>query len=153
MVVVAVVVSILLLIACVALGYLAVRRVRLMRGGGVDVCLRRRPALLPRSGSFDALGWHFGVGRYRGDELAWFRLTSLRPRASVVLDRTELDIVNRRPPTAAESYEMPHAASVLLCRVHGIELELAMAPGVLTGFLSWLESAPPGRSTGYRQAS
>jgi len=32
-------------------------------------------------------------------------------------------------------------------------LELAMAPGVLTGFLSWLEAGPPGRSTGYRQAS
>jgi Protein of unknown function (DUF2550) len=27
-----------------------------------------------------------------------------------------------------------------------------MPPGVLTGFLSWLEAVPPGR-TGYRQAS
>lgn len=153
MVLLAVVVSVVLLIACLGLGYLAVRRVRLMRGGGVDVCLRRRPALLSRSGPFDGLGWHFGVGRYRGDELAWFRLTSFRPRASVVLDRSELEIVERRPPTAAEAYEIPQAASVLLCRVQGGELELAMAPGVLTGFLSWLESAPPGRATGYRQAS
>jgi len=31
-------------------------------------------------------------------------------------------------------------------------VELAMAPGVLTGFLAWLEATPPGR-TGYRQAS
>lgn len=152
MVVTAIVVSVLLLIACLCLGYLAARRVRLMRGGGVDVCLRRRMGS-SRSGSLDAAGWHFGVGRYRGDQLVWFRLTSFRPRASVVLDRTELDIVNRRPPTAAETYEMPHAASVLVCRVRGSELELAMAPGVLMGFLSWLESAAPGRSTGYRQAS
>jgi len=27
-----------------------------------------------------------------------------------------------------------------------------MPPGVLTGFLAWLEATPPGR-TGYRQAS
>jgi hypothetical protein len=31
-----------------------------------------------------------------------------------------------------------------------MDIELAMAPGVLTGFLAWLESAPPG---GFRQAS
>jgi hypothetical protein len=36
--------------------------------------------------------------------------------------------------------------------VRGTELEIAMAQGVLTGFLSWLEATPPGR-TGYRQAS
>ena len=53
------VVSILLLVACLCLGYLAFRRVRLMRGGGVDVCLRRRP--VSSSGSGDATaGWHFG---------------------------------------------------------------------------------------------
>jgi hypothetical protein len=121
-----------------------------MRGGGVDVCLRRRPAGTSRDA---AAGWHFGVGRYRGDELAWLRLTSLRPGATVVLDRTELEIVDRRAPTQAETYALPAGASVLRCRVRGLELELAMAPGVLTGFLAWLESIPPGRSTGYRQAS
>jgi hypothetical protein len=147
---VALVVSILLLVACLGLGYLAFRRVRLMRGGGVDVCLRRRPAVVTKAPS---AGWHFGVGRYRGNELAWYRLTSFRPGASVVLDRTKMEIVDRRGPTAAESYEIPHAASVLVCVVRGVEIELAMSPGVLMGFLSWLEAAPPGRSTGYRQAS
>ncbi|MCC5697686.1 DUF2550 domain-containing protein [Klebsiella pneumoniae] len=29
---------------------------------------------------------------------------------------------------------------------HGPQLELAMGRDALTGFLSWLESAPPGRS-------
>ena len=42
---------------------------------------------------------------------------------------------------------------MLRCRSRGADVEIAMAPGVLTGFLSWLESAPPGRSTGYRQVS
>jgi hypothetical protein len=143
----AIIVSILLLLACLCLGYLAFRRVRLMRGGGVDVCLRRRPA------SRDiAAGWHFGVGRYRGNEFAWFRLTSFRPGPTAVVDRTELEIIDRRTPSGTEAYVIPQGASVLLCRVDGTELELAMGPGVLTGFLSWLEAAPPGR-TGYLHAS
>jgi hypothetical protein len=149
-----VVLTILVLLACLCLGYLAYRRVHLMRGGGVDVCLRRRPASGGRGASKDdSIGWHFGVGRYRGNELAWFRLTSLRPGPTVLLDRTALQILDRRPPTPAEAYAIPQADSVLRCQVGARTLELAMSPGVLTGFLSWLEAAPPGRSTGYRQAS
>ncbi len=125
-----------------------------MRGGGVDVCLRRRPARVSRLRSRDATaGWHFGVGRYRGDELAWFRLTSLRPGPTVVVDRTELEIVGRRTPVNPEAYVIPQGASVLLCRIRGMDLELAMAPGVLMGFLSWVEAIPPGRTGGYRRAS
>ena len=144
------VVGILLLVACACLGYLAFRRVRLMRGGGVDVYLRRRPAVLSRDAS---AGWHFGVGRYRGDRFAWYRLTSFRPGPTIVLDRTDLEIVDRRTPVDAETYAIPNAAWVLRCRGRGTDLELAMAPGVLTGFLAWLEARPPGLSTGYRQAS
>lgn len=140
----------LLIVACCFLGYLLVRRVRLMRGGGVDVCLRRRPVSAAKDA---AAGWHFGVGRYRGDELAWYRLTSLRPGPSVVLDRMQLEILERRGLVAGEDYAIPQADSVLHCRSRGATVEIAMAPGVLTGFLSWLESAPPGRSTGYRQVS
>lgn len=144
------IVGLLLLLGSAALGYLAFRRVRLMRGGGVDVCLRRRRAV---GDGGSGAGWHFGVGRYRGDELAWFRLTSFRPGATVVIDRTALTIVDRRPVTGAESHLIPQARVVLRCRVENEDLEIAMAPGVLTGFLSWLEAAPPGRTTGYRQAS
>ncbi len=145
----------LLLLGCLCLGYLAFRRVRLMRGGGVDVCLRRQgPSRRPVRVSRDvAAGWHFGVGRYRGDEFAWYRLTSLRPGPTVVMDRTELEILGRRDPLDAEAYAIPQAASVLRCRTGDDGVELAMATGVLTGFLSWLEAAPPGRGTGYRQAS
>lgn len=121
-----------------------------MRGGGVDLSLRRRPAHVRRDAS---IGWHAGVARYRGDQLSWHRLTSLRPGASVALDRTELEILDRRIPAGAESYVMPTASTVLRLRSHGTDLELAMSAGVLTGFLAWLEAAPPGRTTGYRQAS
>jgi len=151
---VAVVVSVLLLLACLCLGYLAFRRVRLVRGGGVDVSLRRRPAAGSRLGTRDAAaGWHGGVGRYRGDELVWFRLTSFRPGPTVVVNRMDLEILDRRVPLGAEIDVTPQASSVLECRAGRADLELAMAPGVLTGFLSWLESAPPGRGAGYRRAS
>ncbi|QJY46877.1 DUF2550 domain-containing protein [Pseudonocardia broussonetiae] len=146
--------GIVLIAACLCLGYLAFRRVRLMRGGGVDLNLRRRPAGVSRFASRDAsAGWHSGVARYRGDELAWFRLTSFRPGASLQLDRNQLEIVDRRLPADAEAYVMPTTSAVLRCRSHGVDVELAMTPGVLMGFLAWLEAAPPGRSTGYRQAS
>ena len=146
--------GILLLLGCLCLGYLAFRRVRLMRGGGVDVCLRRQgPGRRPVRVSRDvAAGWHFGVGRYEGNEFVWYRLTSLHPGATIVLDRSGVEIVERRHPVAGEVYALPQAASVLLCRVGDREVELAMTPGVLTGFLSWLESAPPGNA-GYRVAS
>jgi Protein of unknown function (DUF2550). len=145
----AIVVSIALLLACLCLTYLAVRRVRLMRGGGVDACLRRRPAGVLRDVT---AGWHFGVGRYRGDELAWYRLTSLRIGPSMVLDRTRLEIVGRRAPFEGEAYVIPDAANVLHCRVDGQDVELAMTSEVLTGFLSWLEAAPPGHVEFYRRA-
>lgn len=140
-----VVVGLLLLAAVVGI-WLLVRRVRLLRGGGVDVSLRRRAAGRGRA------GWHVGVGRYRGDELAWFRLASLWPGPTVVVDRTVLEIVDRRAPTPAEVETLPPAGVVLRCRTPARTLELAMGPGVLTGFLAWLEATPPGR-TGYRQAS
>ncbi|MCW0215283.1 MAG: DUF2550 domain-containing protein [Pseudonocardia sp.] len=140
----ALVLGILLLCVCLLLGWLAVRRVRLMRGGGVDLCLRRR---------FAVTDWHFGVGRYRGDEFAWYRLTSFRVGPTVAIDRTEVEIVERRDPLASEAFAIPYAAAVLRCRSRGVDIEFAMAGDVLTGFLSWLEAAPPGRSTGYRQAS
>jgi hypothetical protein len=145
------VVGLLLLLGSAMVGYLAFRRVQLLRGGGVDVSLRRR--LVNSSPGASGAGWRFGVGRYRGDELAWYRLTSFRPGASLVIDRTALEIVDRRPRSGAEGYAIPHADVVLRRRPSGTDVEMAMAPGVLTGFLSWLEATPPGRGMNYPQAS
>ncbi|MFN2497411.1 MAG: DUF2550 domain-containing protein [Pseudonocardiaceae bacterium] len=114
------------------------RRIRRVRRGGIDVALRSRP-------SPDGGGWHQGVGRYRGDDFAWFRFSSLRSGPDRVLDRDQLEIVERRRPTLPETYAMPTGSVVLRCRTALGELELAMRQDTLTGFLSWLESAPPGR--------
>jgi uncharacterized protein DUF2550 len=115
---------------------LACRRLWLVRQGGVDVALRSRPNNAGR-------GWHQGVGRYQGDAFAWFRVSSLRSGPDRVLGRKQLEIVERRGPTLPESYVMLTGSVVLRCRTGMDELELAMRQDTLTGFLSWLESAPP----------
>jgi hypothetical protein len=134
------IVGLALLVGLLFVVALIIRRIRLVRSGGIDVALRARPSASPR-------GWHLGVGRYRGDDFAWFRVSSLRSGPDQVLDREQLEIVDRRHPTLPETYAMPNGSVVLRCRTDCGELELAMRQDTLTGFLSWLESAPPGRST------
>lgn len=131
----------LLALVAFALGYLVFRRLRLLRSGGVHVSLRTR---LDDSGK----GWKLGVGRYHGDEFAWFRVLSLRSGPDRVIRRHGLEIADRRDPHGPESYGMPVDARVLRFRGKDEavpEVEIAMGPDALTGFLSWLESAPPGR--------
>ena len=147
-IVLVVIAAVLLLLALVAL-----RRLQQLRRGGVDVALRRaRPveAAAPTA-SEDQRGWHSGIARYRGDQFRWYRVSGLRSGPNVVLDRFEVEIVDRRPPRPTELH--PPGATVLRCRTSSGIYELAMGADVLTGFSSWLESSPPGRSTGYRQAS
>ena len=112
------------------------RRLWRLRQGGIHVALRAR---LDDAGR----GWHQGVGRYQGDAFAWFRISSLRSGPDRVLGREQLEIVERRGPTPPESYAIPSGSVELRCRTDADELELAMRQDTLTGFLSWLESAPP----------
>lgn len=136
-----VVVAVLFLVT-VVLTWLTVRRLRALRSGGVHAALRTR---LDDSGK----GWHLGVGRYQGDEFVWFRVLSLRPGPDRVIHRSGLEIADRREPSGSELYSMPPASLVLRFRPPArsteSEVEIAMSPDALTGFLSWLESAPPGR--------
>jgi len=134
------IVGVVLLAVVLVMSALVFRRLRLVRQGGIDVALRSRPNATGR-------GWHQGIGRYRGNGFAWFRVSSLRSGPDRVLDRGQLQIVERRGPTVPESYAMPSGSVVLRCRTEADELELAMRQDTLTGFLSWLESAPPGRGT------
>jgi hypothetical protein len=137
-----------LLLACVLVFLLAVRRLRFIRVGGVDVALRRVRASAPTS----TRGWNLGVSRYQSDEFVWYRVISLASRPTVTLNRLELEIVDRRRPGPSEEYVVPVDATVLRCRDGGQVVELAMNPGVLTGFLAWLEATPPGRYS-YSEAS
>ncbi|WP_026421404.1 DUF2550 domain-containing protein [Actinokineospora inagensis] len=128
-----------LAVVLVVLLALVGRRVRLLRAGGIHVALRTR---VDESGK----GWHWGVGRYQGDDFAWFRVISLRAGPDQVLHRDGLEIASRREPEHAEAPNLPHGSRVLKFVLPGVPpLEVAMAPDALTGFLSWMESAPPGQ--------
>jgi hypothetical protein len=92
-------------------------------------------------------GWAPGVARFIGDELRWYRLFSFGLRPRRVLSRQSLVIEERRRPEGPEKLSMPDGWVVVRVRGRSVgapPIELALAEAALTGFLSWLESAPPG---------
>lgn len=120
------------------------RRVQVIRRGGVEVSVR-----VPPDGPVE--NWHTGVARYQGHEFVWLRLSGLGTQPNEVLDRRRSAVVERRKPEGAERDALPDGVTVLRFRRPDGDIEYAMEPGVLTGFLSWLESAPPGSAV--RRAS
>ncbi|WP_436491747.1 DUF2550 domain-containing protein [Actinokineospora sp. HUAS TT18] len=136
------VVVLILAVVLVVLILLVLRRLRLLRAGGVHVALRTR---IDDTGK----GWHLGIARYQGDEFAWFRALSLRSGPDRVIHRDGLEIAHRREPERGETPNMPLGSRVLrfeyVNNVPDPVIEVAMGPDALTGFLSWMESAPPGR--------
>ena len=125
----------------VALGLLVLRRRFISRRGGTfDCSLRLRPAANPRTGQ----GWTLGIARYSGDTLEWYRVFSYALRPKRVLGRRELQVVDRRDPQGAEVFSLLSGAVVVRCVGAGGPVEFAMNEDTLTGFLSWVESSPPG---------
>jgi len=90
-------------------------------------------------------GWSFGVARYRGDSVEWFRVFSFSARPRCVFVRRDLQVHRRRVPDGPEVYAMLANALVLECSVGGRPVELAMSSDAIMGFMSWLEAAPPGQ--------
>ena len=131
--------GVVLLVICALLLALVVRRRLLDRPGGtVDVSWRRRRGGIGRS----SLGWSFGVGRYDGDRLLWFKTFSLDPRPNHVLRRSSLVIGPRRRPHGAEVVAVIADATVLECTHDGERFELAVPSAALPGLLAWVEAAP-----------
>ena len=133
----------LVVVALVAVAVLAVRRrVITRRGGTFDCSLRLRP-------SGGGKGWALGIGRYSGDSLEWYRVFSYATRPRRVMRRRDLEILERRVPQGAEVFSLLSNAVIVRCREgsdSGNMVEFAMGDDALTGFLSWLEAAPPGES-------
>jgi uncharacterized protein DUF2550 len=116
-----------------------VRRRLLMAGGGTIRLQVRLSTLVP------GRGWSHGVGQFAGDELRFFRMFSFGVRPKRVLDRGTLVIEEHRPPEGPERFSVPGAWVILRCATPAGEVEIAMAESTVTGFLSWLEAAPPGQ--------
>jgi hypothetical protein len=122
-----------------ALIVFAIRRRVLQRHVGTFDCSLR----LDRSNP--GTGWVFGIARYTGDAVEWYRVFSYSPRPREVLRRGELEVIERRVPEDYEEMELLSGAIVLECSQLDRRVEMAMSEDALTGFLSWLEAAPPGQ--------
>jgi Protein of unknown function (DUF2550) len=125
-----------LVIIVLAAAGLAVRRILLDRGGGTVECGLRRPA-----GT-----WRLGVAAYGADELRWYDTVGFLLTPEEVLERQTLSVESRRDADPAETALLRPGMVVVTCRAGEVPetVELAMEEAALTGFLSWLESAPPG---------
>jgi hypothetical protein len=131
-------------LAALAYACFVLRRWLIARSGGTfDCSLRMRRGDPARQDL--GQGWTLGTARYAEDMLEWFRVFSFSPRPRWVFPRRELDVRGRRVPDGAEALALLSGAVVLECMWHGQPVEMAMADNALTGFLAWLESAPPGQ--------
>lgn len=115
---------------------LAIRRMLLDRGGGTVECGLRRP-----DGT-----WRLGVAAYEEDELRWYDAVGVLLIPEEVLARRTLSVTSRREASPAEAALLGPGKVVVSCTVGETPeaVELAMEEAALTGFLAWLESAPPG---------
>ncbi len=107
------------------------------QGGTVELYLRLSSIVPGR-------GWSPGFARFAREELRWYRMFSFAMRPRRVLIRRGLAVVNRRGPVDAELLTLPEDWIILRCTSFQAPVEIAMAPSTVTGFLSWLEAAPPG---------
>ncbi len=131
-----------LILAVLVIGFVAIRRRLLSRSGAVDICWRYQ--LRP-----DGVGWYLGVGKFDGADLFLYRSFSILPIPSRRLRRRELSMGVRRSPDSAEVDLLPAGAVISRCQAGATELELAMSVAAATGLSAWLESIPPSnRSTG-----
>ncbi|MFD5291161.1 DUF2550 domain-containing protein [Streptomyces rochei] len=134
-----------IVVALVVIGLFVfgLRRRLIQRSGGTFDCSLRWDA--PKEGDAGGKGWAYGVARYNGDRVEWYRVFSYSPRPRRVLERSAIEVAGRRPPEGEEELALLSDAVVLVCLHRGTRLELAMSEDALTGFLAWLEAAPPGQ--------
>lgn len=129
--------ALILLIAVASATAIAARRTLIERsGGGIDCGLRRGRGRR----------WRLGVAAYRPDELAWYPVFGVRLRPREVFDRRALSVVARRPADAVEVTSLGPGTMIVECETGAGagRIELALGEDALTGFLAWLEAAPPG---------
>jgi Protein of unknown function (DUF2550) len=144
----ALVIAVLILLGGLILIY--ARREIISRGGGtIEMNMRLSTYVSGR-------GWAPGVGRFTPEELRWYRMFSFGLRPRRVLLRHGLVVEDRRRPEGAERLAMPEGWVIVRCRSvpsarsfgagttgDRPAVELALAETALTGFMSWVESAPP----------
>ncbi|MET8691270.1 DUF2550 domain-containing protein [Streptomyces bauhiniae] len=127
----------------VGLFLFGLRRRLIQRSGGTFDCSLRWD--VAEQSEMNGKGWSYGVARYNGDRIEWFRVFSYALRPRRVLERSRIEVAGRRLPEGEEELALLSDAVILACVHQGTRLELAMSEDALTGFLAWLEAAPPGQ--------
>ncbi|MBV2353276.1 DUF2550 domain-containing protein [Streptomyces sp. J2-1] len=135
--------GIVVVLAALGLFLFGLRRRLIQRSGGTFDCSLRWDVTGP--GDTGGKGWSYGVARYNGDRIEWYRVFSYAPRPRRTLERAAIEVAGRRLPEGEEELALLSDAVVLTCVHRGTRLELAMSEDALTGFLAWLEAAPPGQ--------
>lgn len=117
---------------------------------GCGLLLARQRFMLRAPGTFPVAlrpastgRWQYGVGRYAGGELRWYRSLGLGTRPSRAFQRRRLTVLSRRSPVASELSSLPSTAVIVSCRNGDIDMVLALGESAYTGFVSWLESSAP----------
>ncbi|MGW5020640.1 DUF2550 domain-containing protein [Streptomyces cacaoi] len=135
------------LLVLVGLFAFGVRRRLIQRSGGTFDCNLRWEVSEGEAAEPTGKGWAYGIARYNGDRIEWFRVFSYAPRPRRQLVRGAIDVLERRGPQGEEEQALLSDAVVLACAVGPARerVELALSEDALTGFLAWLEAAPPGQ--------
>ncbi|GAA2069382.1 DUF2550 domain-containing protein [Williamsia deligens] len=140
---------VLVVVAVFVVGVLALAvgvgvRVGRLRRRGTAVLFRVLPAGEDR-------GWRHGIVRYNDDALVYYRLSSLRTGPSRVIERQAIEILGRRSAHGTE-VDVIEDMTVVEIEAGNHRYELAMYPGAVTAFQSWVESRPSVRSRRRRSA-
>lgn len=87
--------------------------------------------------------WLYGIGRYQGGELRWYRALGIGTKPSRVLRQNHVELLAKRARLPSEANSLPPTAVVVECRADGETFTLAFGESAFTGFVSWLESSAP----------
>ena len=136
---------VLYLLVSIGIGLFAATRVHSAK----DFAVAGRHLPLPVVTATVFATWFGAEAVFGVSALDWYPVFSLRPHPSFILPRSDLEIVERGRPTDGEEYSLLPDAQVIVCRydVHRGSpktIRLALDAEALSGFSSWLESAPPG---------
>ncbi len=93
-----------IVVALVVIGLFVfgLRRRLIQRSGGTFDCSLRWDA--PKEGDAGGKGWAYGVARYNGDRVEWYRVFSYSPRPRRVLERSAIEVAGRRLPEGRRSW-------------------------------------------------
>lgn len=126
------------LVLAVVVGLGVVQWLRFSRAMGSFRCFVRLP---DSAGPF--AGWRRGVAKFDPTVLRWFPVYVLVASRSLVVDRGEFELQERR--SAGPEDGLPSGLSVVRGTVRGVAVELALPVPSASALVLWVESGPPGR--------